>query len=254
MPNSLMDNPFALAVAGAGFTPVENDVVIPNMTLPFLTLKNGTMSIREPLPTDLLRPWEKQPHPKPKLSLLHFSLLGCEPCHEEVSWLHSFAKSEKMPRNMQFLQVVYGTNATQLVADEMTPLLPDGAKTHLDLDDGLAERLGVVGAPSLILVDEAGLVVGYRNSGSDFDNPGFDVFASRIKTWEKLSNTAKFRASTFHTVVNRKVVELPKNETRQFLENIPMVWILLGISIALCYPFLRSNLRRLRKFLSRSMK
>ena len=175
----------------AGFIWVENEVRLHNYALPYLQKIQGTMSIREPLPTDLLRPWEAgQNTVAPRVTLLHFSLHECEHCPSEVKYLHSFFSgsrlpgmllAHKAPQHIGLVQMEYGTNATQFVADDMTPLLPEGAKTHLDLDDGIAERLGVIGAPATWLVDEQGFVIGYRNGPMNFESPGFEALVGWLE-------------------------------------------------------------------------
>jgi hypothetical protein len=188
-----MLNPYVKALRQADFSLSGNDVRIENFSLPFLKKENGSMEVREPLPYEFLFPWQnnaawsaQKTWPGAKLTLLHFSLHECAPCHTEVKELQNLFAGGKLPPNVQLWQVVGGTNATALIANEMLPILPDGARTHLDLEDGLSERLGVIGAPATWILDEAGLVVGYRNGALNFDTPGMDVLWARLAEWPRV--------------------------------------------------------------------
>jgi hypothetical protein len=231
-------NPFVKALRQANFALGGVEVQVENFSLPFLEKQNGTMIIQEPLPFEFLFPWQNTNNnaskltAPPKLTLIHFSLHECEPCHAEIAQLQSMLSSQKIPSNVQIWQVVGGTNASAVVAAEILPLLPNGAKTHIDPEDGLSERLGAIGAPATWLLDEAGLVVGYRNGDLDFETPGMDVLFARLQEWPSVQKQHPQYSSLAHCVADPTFV-LPDSATTAVLKKIPFnAFALIVLSLA----------------------
>ncbi len=232
-------NPYVIALRNANFSVASGHVRIANFSLPFLQLKSGMMEIREHLPYDFLFPWQTTKATRSesdafgvgKISILHFSLHECEPCHLEVQQLQTLIQHGAFPANVQVFQIMGGTDATALIAQELAPLLPEGAKTYLDLEEGLADRLGVVGAPATCILDEAGLVVGYRNGDVDFESPGMEVLLARITEWPKIQKTHP-ELKTFSEAVLAPNLTIPESNTVLWLKSIPFSAIAIIIIVA----------------------
>jgi hypothetical protein len=248
-------NPFVKALRQANFTLGGVDVRIENFSLPFLEKQNGAIAVQEPLPFEFLFPWQNASNKntseqaaQPKLTLLHFSLHECEPCHTEIAQLQKMLLSQKIPPNVQVWQVVGGTNASAVVAAEMMPLVPNGAKTRIDPEDGLSERLGAIGAPATWLLDEAGLVVGYRNGDLDFEAPGMEVLFARLQEWPSIQERHPQYSSLAHCVANTTFV-LPDSSTTSALKKIPVNAFAL---VVLCVAAAIAGVRIYKKIRSRA--
>ncbi len=220
-------NPFVKALRQANFTLGGTDVRIQNFSLPYLEKQHGTIAIKEPLPFDFLFPWQNTATTNtpgsalpPKLTLLHFSLHECEPCHTEITQLQGLLAAQKIPTNVQLWQVVGGTDASAIIADEILPLVPNGAKTHIDPEDGLSERLGAIGAPATWILDEAGIVVGFRNGDLDFETPGMEVLFARLREWPAIQRHHPQYSSLAHCVADATFI-LPDSSTTATLKKIP---------------------------------
>lgn len=244
--NLPLANPFVKALRQANFTLVGNEVRIANFSLPFLQKANGELSIKEPLPFEFLFPWQNSaiqnsgvPVADGRITLLHFSLHECLPCEAEISQLHQMSAQNSLPNNMQLWQVVGGTNATALIAAEMNPIIPEGAKVHLDLEEALSERLGIIGAPATWLLDESGFVVGYRNGDLNFACPGMELLFERIRQWPKIK-TAHPQFKSLVQAVSDTHFALPDSPSASLLKKIPavplvaLVLLIVGAGKALC--------------------
>jgi hypothetical protein len=249
-------NPYVWAFRQAGFSVASGHVRIENFSIDYMVREKGIMSIREPLPHAVLFPWKVQAAP-PKISILHFSLHECVPCHTEIAELQSLIQRGGVPSNVQLMQLVYGTDVTALIADEMVPLLPDGAKTYLDPEDGLADRLGAMGAPATFILDEDGVVVAYNNGSTDFDSPGMDVLMSRLGTWPSLK--AKFPELTaLHKAVVNPNLRIPDSAPTEWMKSVPIHFVLVVVVGLVTLPALfrltRTSWPRLKTFLSKYTK
>jgi hypothetical protein len=213
-------NPYVQALQQAGFVVTSGHVRIENFAIDYLTRSNGQMSIQEPLPREVLFPWKNAAVPQ-KISLLHFSLHECEPCHVEIVDLHAFIAKGAVPHNVQLLQFAFGTDATAIIADEMLPLVPEGAKIYLDPEDGLADRLGATSAPASFVLDEEGVVVGVNNDSTQFDSPGMDILMARLAQWPSVK--AKHpELTSLHKAVLSPGLRLPDSPTAEWLKSIPV--------------------------------
>jgi hypothetical protein len=220
-------NPYVWALRQAGFSVTSGHVRIENFSIDYMIRDKGIMSIREPLPQAVLFPWKVQTA-DPKISVLHFSLHECLPCHTEIAELQSLITRGGVPPNVQLMQFVYGTDVTALIADEMVPLLPDGAKTYLDPEDGLADRLGAMGAPATFILDEDGVVIAYNNGSTDFDSPGMDALMARLAAWPRLKT--KFpELGALHKAVLNPTLRVPDSTTTEWMKSIPIHVVLIVV-------------------------
>lgn len=235
-------NPYVQALRQAGYVVSSGHVRIENFAIDYLKRDNGQISIQEPLPRDVLFPWKTTSAPQ-KISLLHFSLHECAPCHAEIRDLHSFVAKGALPHNVQVLQIVYGTDATAVIADEMMPLVPEGAKVYLDLEDGLADRLGATSAPASFILDEDGVVVGVNQYNTEFDSPGMDILMARLQQWPAVKATIPGLTS-FHSAVLNPDLRLPDTPATEWLKSVPVhAALLLLVASALLPVALRHRKR-----------
>lgn len=253
MPTPEFTNPIVQAILGAGLTPIFNDVKLSNFALPYVVLTRGTVGFQEPLPTEELFPWQNNQEEQPQISLMYFWLHDCTSCAEDAKFLSQLSHSSRMPNNLTIRLFLHGTNASKIVADDVENI-GISSKVYLDPNDGIGQRLGVIGSPSVFLLDEKGFVVGYFNGRVDFDTPGFDILLARIASQAQEPMPHKDKSRAHQVTKSLREAMLAHTETKagtksvNFLVDSKFFLTSLGLLVVLCYPvFIYLRWRSLRR-------
>jgi thiol-disulfide isomerase/thioredoxin len=238
---------FQEALVGAGLIPVETDVYVANNLLGVIDPRTFVQKrVAGEFPTTALRPWEQDLSLPKKNTLLYFWFPECENCRIGLTSLNRLFEDKKFPDNLQLVNVAFGTDATQLIVDEMNALKLS-MKVYLDPSGGYAERLGVLAAPSVALLDTEGKVVARFNGELDFDSPGFDILLSKIAHSNDLLKNGQTLTlqDLLRTEVKAESV-LPVTFLNLRVEN----WTALGLFVLVWYCIYRFMQRHRRVFKS----
>lgn len=234
-----MSKSLEFALRGAGFIPVKADV-----SVPVLALQTWT-----PFRPNDFAPVESRPSGA-LADLYYFWMPGCESCFDS---LHDLASLKSDPS----LFGVLGIHAVVVESDLTAQFSADAAAagwTHDVLVDGMggfAERLGVLGAPGVLVGDSAGKVVARFNGEIDFDSPGFELFVAHLKNLAKDvaaqgEGGDKKDAIALSSVLRAEVKSAP-GERVSFLGVPAAGYFFLFALLLICYPMTKSVIQLRKK-------
>jgi hypothetical protein len=161
---------------GAGLIPVEAAVAVPVLTLGSWRRGNAT---------DAVVPVETRPSGA-LADLYFFWMVDCEPCREGLDALSRLDADPSLASVVSIRVVAVDTDISSFYGNDLAASHWK-RETFVDSKGGFAERLGVLGAPGVVLSDADGRVIARFNGAIDFESPGFELLTSTLKQMRKAS-------------------------------------------------------------------
>lgn len=233
-------NPLWYALRDTGLVPVRTQVQLPNFSLPWLQAEGGRVIVGDgPLPQQTLRPWAEKGNfsVDSQVLVLHLWFVGCTPCHAAAKELDRRIVENDLPAGVGAMQIVWQPNSPQEVALEMQSLGLRG-RVFLDLDSAVVERLGVRESPSTFVIDEAGVVIGYRMGLVPFHTEAFSGLLSLLGN----HMAQRDRSATLHQVLlEPERGQMSRETVVKYLNLSISLVVALCVLGGVCYSWLRKN-------------
>jgi hypothetical protein len=231
----------------AGLMTPDRAILIPNFHLPLVSGGQGESKIfPEPVFCD------RQTGSPADLTLLYFTLPGCENCRpavRELVRMRDAAFQNSSPQSLKLcVRLVVSDWQTSAEIEQEWDAGQFAGFEGVVWDAGgvLSERLAVVAQPAFYMLDKQGSILAYQNGPVEFSSLGFVSF------WKKLvgqlsSEEFKRSGQSLGENINREIQELSSRPV-SFLNQgfLPAIWLV--VSIALCYSLFRFFLRLRKNF------
>jgi len=221
---------------GAGLVPVAADVDVPVMRISAWI--NG-------MPRDTYRPAEVRPSGA-LADLTYFWIAECDPCKDGLADIVRLQSDRSLDGVLALRTVVVDTEFPTFFGEDARAL---GMKDEVlvDTQGGFAERLGVLGAPGVILSDVDGKVVARFNGAIELDSPGFELLLATLKNIAKDASGRQNQVPISLAAKVRSEVKIPAAIGVRFL-GVPLTgWFFLFALAGICYAVAKSVIRLRKK-------
>lgn len=222
---------------GAGLVPVVAPVDVPRLPLAFWKpgFDETTLGSTELVPSGALA------------DLTYFWMADCAPCLEGLRELARLDAKEDLRGVLGIRIVVVESDVAQFFGKD---LVDSGwtRETLVDLNGGLAERLGVLGSPGVVVSDIESRVIARFNGDIAFHSPGFELFVGTLKILKEAKGS-KENSNTISLASQLDAdVKMTAEGGAKFL-GVPVAgyFFLFALGVV-CYAVAKSVMRRRKNF------
>ncbi len=223
----------SFVLEGAGLVPVLAPVDVPRLPLAYWQrgFDRSTLGSTEIKPSGALA------------DLTYFWMADCEPCKVGLRELARLDAQEEWKPILGIRVVAVESDVSSFFGDD---LVASGwtRETLVDLNGGLAERLGVLGSPGVVVSDAESHVIARFNGDVAFDSPGFELFMGTLKAFKK-TKSGEDKSKLISLASELRAEFKTTSEGGAKFLGVPLAgYFFLFALVAVCYAMAKSVMRR----------